>query len=83
MAPDPLFVLAGIPAFVPYAPYVLALFGLCAAVMPWLPVPGAGQPVYRRVYGVVNALAHNYRNAANAALAAAKAAAPSGSTPGP
>ena len=83
MAPDPLTVLAGIPALVPYAPYALGVFGICAAVVPWLPVPDAGRPIYRCIYGIVNALAHNYRNAANAALAATKAAAGSGSSPEP
>lgn len=81
MAPDPLMVLAGIPTLAPYAPYALAVFGVCAIVAPWLPMPGAGQKIYGRVYAVVNALAQNYRNAANAALAGEKASAERRSTP--
>lgn len=81
MPADPLIVLAGIPALAPYAPYALAVFGFCAVIAPWLPVPGAGRPAYRCVYGIVNALAHNYRNAANAARTAAGSGSGSRSAP--
>ncbi|MBB2205633.1 hypothetical protein [Gluconacetobacter takamatsuzukensis] len=45
--------------------YVAALCGVCAALMPWLPVPAHAGSAYGRVYGVLNLLAQNFRNVAN------------------
>ncbi|MBB2180047.1 hypothetical protein [Gluconacetobacter tumulicola] len=45
--------------------YVAALCGVCAALMPWLPVPASGGSVYGRLYAVLNLLAQNFRNVAN------------------
>ncbi|GAN76125.1 hypothetical protein [Acidisphaera rubrifaciens] len=59
--------LAGdVPVLLPYLPYVLAAFGVCAAIMPVLPVPAKADSAYGRVWAVINLLAHNYRNATNA-----------------
>lgn len=55
-----------VPALLPYMPYALAAFGVCAAIMPFLPVPAQADSAYGRLWGVINLLAHNYRNAANA-----------------
>ncbi|MFT8680412.1 hypothetical protein [Gluconacetobacter sp.] len=45
--------------------YVAALCGVCAALMPWLPVPASAASVYGRVYLALNLLAQNFRNVAN------------------
>ncbi|MBB2159285.1 hypothetical protein [Gluconacetobacter sacchari] len=45
--------------------YVAALCGVCAVLMPWLPVPASAGSAYGRVYGVLNLLAQNFRNVAN------------------
>ncbi len=45
--------------------YVAALCGVCAALMPWLPVPASAGSVYGRVYLALNLLAQNFRNVAN------------------
>lgn len=45
--------------------YVAALCGVCAALMPWLPVPASAASVYGRVYLTLNLLAQNFRNVAN------------------
>ena len=45
--------------------YVAALCGVCAALMPWLPVPACAGSVYGRVYLALNLLAQNFRNVAN------------------
>lgn len=46
---------------------VAALCGVCAAVMPWLPLPGSAQSPYGRFYAVLNLAAQNFRNVANLA----------------
>mgnify|MGYP003365324243 CR=1 FL=1 len=45
--------------------YLAALCGVCAAIMPWLPVPASKTGVYGRVYAALNLLAQNFRNVAN------------------
>lgn len=45
--------------------YVAALCGVCAAVMPWLPVPASAGSAYGRTYGLLNLLAQNFRNVTN------------------
>lgn len=67
--------IAAVPALAPYATVIFAVVGLVAAVMPWLPHP-AGPGVYGAVYAVLNAVAMNFRHAANQPPAAAPAASP-------
>jgi hypothetical protein len=54
------------PGLLPYLPYALAAIGVVAAVMPWLPPPSNPKSVYGVIYGIMNAVAQNYRNARNA-----------------
>ncbi|GBQ84018.1 hypothetical protein AA13595_1302 [Gluconacetobacter johannae DSM 13595] len=47
--------------------YLAALCGVCAVLMPWLPVPASKASAYGRIYTALNLLAQNFRNVANRA----------------
>lgn len=66
---DPTTILAWLLGVIPVQDliYLAALCGVCAAVMPWLPVPASKTSAYGRVYATLNLLAQNFRNVANRA----------------
>ncbi|GBQ90443.1 hypothetical protein AA13595_2894 [Gluconacetobacter johannae DSM 13595] len=66
---DPMTVFQSFLTIVPvqYLIDVAAVCGVCAALMPWLPVPARAASAYGRVYALLNIAAQNFRNVANLA----------------
>ncbi|GBQ29817.1 hypothetical protein HLH34_09470 [Gluconacetobacter azotocaptans] len=66
---DPATLFPTLLAIVPvrYLIDVAAVCGVCAAVMPWLPVPARAASAYGRVYALLNIAAQNFRNVTNLA----------------
>ncbi|MBB2156870.1 hypothetical protein HLH33_11205 [Gluconacetobacter diazotrophicus] len=81
---DPTTVFRTLLAAVPgrYLVDVAALCGVCAAVMPWLPVPGRAGSAYGRLYVVLNVVAQNFRNVTNMVQPGQVSASRPGSAPG-
>lgn len=64
---DIIDLLNSIPAVGHALPYILIVFGICALLMPVLPVPASTTgSAYGIVWSVLNLLAQNYANAKNA-----------------
>ncbi|MBB2200682.1 hypothetical protein [Gluconacetobacter tumulisoli] len=66
---DPMTVFQTLLTIMPvqYLVDVAAICGVCAAAMPWLPVPASARSAYGRAYAILNALAQNFRNVTNLA----------------